>query len=195
MSRLRFETAADLYDAFPTARGDVGVEASFEPSLDFIQSLIAADHFRAGFAFCAYLLPRRQAVRWGCECLRQSKGLRRDEEIYVAAAEAWVHAPEEPNRLRALELGSKGNVRRSGTWACLAAAWAGGAIPASGQNPVPAPPQSTAQAIRVALILGADAVATDDRHAMQRRWLQAGVRSALAGDVSSETLMKMDQQR
>ena len=41
MVGLRFETVRDLYEAFQTAENDVGMPASDQPSLAFLQSLIA----------------------------------------------------------------------------------------------------------------------------------------------------------
>lgn len=183
MSRLRFEAAKDLFKTFPTAISDVGVEPSEERSLDFIKLLSNRRDLRAGLSFCAYLLPRREAVWWGCQCLRQNDQLRRGEDVQVAAAEAWVREPDEPNRLRAFDLGTKGDTKSSGTWMCLAAGWAGGTLPMSTQNPVVVPQHLTAQAVRVALILASHGFLPWERAAMQSRWLADGVHIAQTGPM------------
>ena len=70
MASLRFPTVADLYDAFPAAQDDVGIEPSGEPSLTFLRALVAREAW-IRHSFCAYLLPRREAVWWGCQSVRR----------------------------------------------------------------------------------------------------------------------------
>lgn len=178
MPRLRFETAQDLFETYPTARVDVGVAARGQPSIDFMRSL-SADSLKAALSFCAYLLARREAVAWGCQCLREGEALQPHEENRLAAAEAWASAPDEPRRLRALDLASRGEAKEAGTWTCFAVGWSGGAVAIDGQHFAPAPHQATAQAVRVALILGANALSGPSRQEMQRRWLEAGIQFAL----------------
>jgi hypothetical protein len=76
------------------------------------------------------------------------------DEIALKAAEDWVRAPEDPNRRRALHIGTMANQRAASTWVALAAAWSGGPMIVGGSGP-PAPPQLTARAaytaIRIAL--------------------------------------------
>lgn len=180
MPRLRFETAQDLYETYPTARGDVGVAASEQGSLDFLRSLSDANALKAALSFCAYLLARREAVAWGCQCLRQSEALRPADEIRIAAAEAWVNEPEERNRLRALDIATRSDAGEASTWIAFAAGWAGGAIPVDGKHSAPSPQHATAQAIRVALILAANGLPAASRAEVQRGWLEAGMRFALS---------------
>ena len=70
MASLRFPTVSDLYGAFPTAKDDVGTDPGNEPPLTFLQSLVEKESWDKAVSFCAYLLPRREAVWWGCQSLR-----------------------------------------------------------------------------------------------------------------------------
>ncbi len=179
MPRLRFETAQDLFETYPAARVDVGVAAGEEKSLEFLQSLSAANALKPALSFCAYLLARHQAVAWGCRCLREGAVLAPSDETRMAAAEAWVRDPEDRNRLRALDLAGRSDTKEASTWICYGAGWAGGAVAIDEKHSTPTPQHATAQAVRVALILGANALPAASRADIQRRWLDAGVEFAL----------------
>ena len=110
MRRLRFETVRDLLEAFPIAEPLIEVAPSDEPSLRFLEDLVRREDWDRAVGFCAFLLPRRDAVWWGCRTVRALLPTRsRDEEAAIRAAEKWVQRPEDDLRLAALELGTGGN--------------------------------------------------------------------------------------
>ncbi|VTZ22590.1 conserved hypothetical protein [Methylocella tundrae] len=53
-------------------------------------------------------------------------------------------------------------------------------MPIDGKHSAPSPQHATAQAIRVALILGGNALPAASRADVQRSWLEGGMRFALA---------------
>jgi len=157
MSVLRFSTARDVFDAFPTAYGDIATEPNNKSPLVFLQDLVKGPTPDDAIPFCAYLLPRREAVKWASQSVRAlvDKPTANDEAA-LKAAEDWFRKPEELNRHKALKIGTTANQRAASTWVALAAAWSGGPmIGAEHQGGPPAPPQLTAQAaftaIRIAL--------------------------------------------
>ncbi len=183
MPGLRFTTARDLLEAFPTAPDDVGVEPTDEPSLQFLQSLIERGMLDKAVAFCAYLLPRREAVWWGCQCMRTLIPHRSSkEDAPLQAAEAWVKEPEEQRRQAALALGLQGDRRSPPTWVALAAGWSGGSMVASEHGSVAAPPHMTPRAIRAGVLMAASRTASR-RSELLKACLDAGVRLA-AGEAS-----------
>jgi hypothetical protein len=154
MPAIRFATIADLYDTFPTAPADVGAPRSDTPSLTFLQSLVATGSWSPAVSFCAYLLPRREAVWWGCQSLRRMQPQRTPPEAAaLAAAEAWVREPEEHLRRAALDRGTEGDAGWPATWMALAAGWSGGSIAAPEFGIVPVAPYQTARAIRAGLLI------------------------------------------
>lgn len=186
MSRLRFATAGDLFDSFPTAATDIGVTEPREfRSTDFLRFLTGRGDFRAALSFCAYLLARREAVWWGCQAVRESGDLCGDEKAMIEAAESWVRTPEEDRRRYALDLAQGSDTDLAGRWICLGAGWAGGSIPVDAQRSVPVAPQSTAQAVRVGMILAAGRLEGEDRGPVLRRWVEAGITLAEAGTQRS----------
>ena len=62
MKHLRFSTARQVIDAFPNLRGEFSGNLELDP-FAFIDSLIAQGNVRKAMAFCAFVLPRREAVR------------------------------------------------------------------------------------------------------------------------------------
>jgi hypothetical protein len=153
MALLRFATVRDLYDAFPTALDDIGIAASDMPSLDFLRMLASMQVWDAAISFCAYLLPRREAVWWGCQSLRRMIHLTPPEDEMLAIAESWVREPEEHHRRAALACGYGGDTRLPATWMARAAGWSGGSIVAPRFGNVPAASEQTARAVRAGLMI------------------------------------------
>ncbi|WP_374309052.1 hypothetical protein [Methylocella sp.] len=180
--RLRFSAAEDLFEAYPTARLDVGAPAQGRSSLDFARALAGEGALKGALSFCAYLLPRYDAVVWGCACLRADAmdGALAAEEACLAAAEAWARTPEEPRRRAALDLAERSDKLAPATWMALAAGRAGGQMSVDGEHFAPIPPHATAQATRVALILAAGRAGFSGRDALMRGWIEAGLARAVA---------------
>ena len=176
----RFTTAREVFDAFPTAHDDIEADPNDDPPLQFLKGLAKSATPEDAIAFCAYLLPRREAVWWACQSVRALGGASNGgEEKVLAAAEAWVREPEDEQRTAALELGMEGDRSAPTTWAALAAAWAGGSL-VLGDQPVPAPPHLTAKAVRAAVLTALARVSVKERADRLRACLDGGMR--LAGE-------------
>ena len=184
-ARVRFTTIRDLFDAFPTAAVEVGVEASDELSLDFLRKASAAGDYSAAISFCAYLLSRREAVWWACGCLRPLEPRTPGEARCLDMAEAWVRVPEEEQRRAALEMGLQSRRNLPGTWVALGAGWSGGNMSASDTYKVAPAPQLTAQAIRGALLIASGRPPAAHAKAKQKEWVGAAYR-LLIGDLARE---------
>jgi hypothetical protein len=180
MASLRFLTVRDLYEAFPIAQGDVGAAPSDEPSLDFLRSLVTKEAWGPAVSFCAYLLPRREAVWWGCQSLRQIQPRRAAKEAQALdTAEEWVREPEEDRRMAALNVGREGDYGAPATWMALAAGWSGGSV-APGFTNAPAPPYQTARAIRAGLMIAMAGVPNTDMSRVLTPCLEEGIALAVS---------------
>jgi hypothetical protein len=180
MASLRFATVRDLYEAFPTAQEDVGAEPSDEPSLTFVKSLVETQSWDKAVSFCAYLLPRREAVWWGCQSLRRMQPHNAPADtVALDAAEAWVREPQEHLRRAALDLGTQGDTRRPTTWVALAAGWSGGSIAAPEYGNVPAAPYQTARALRTGLLIAMSRIASEETDKLMKPCIEGGVQLAL----------------
>jgi len=179
MALIRFVTARDLFDAFPTAQQDVDAELNEMASLEYLRTLADRGELNKAVSFCAYLLPRREAVWWGCRCIKTilSK-LSAEEAMLLKTAEDWIEVPEEERRVAALEKGMSSNPNWPSTWLALAAGWSGGNILLGIQATAQAPPQQTARAVRGAILGAVSRLAPQERDKGLRACVEDGLRIA-----------------
>ena len=74
MSRVRFATAKALFDTFPETYKKIGAKPTDQFPIDFLKGLVSQAKLDDAVTFCAYLLPRREAVWWACGCVRAHMG-------------------------------------------------------------------------------------------------------------------------
>jgi hypothetical protein len=182
--RLRFATARQVFDAFPAAREDIAAEATNDGPLVFLRALADSPTPEDAVTFCAYLLPRREAVWWACHCVRAlqaARGITETEPLRLA--EAWVRDPEEEMRQKALAHGLAADPARADSWVALAAGWSGGSMAAPEQPTVPPPPHMTAKAVRAAVLMAIAVIGATDRRRALKACVEAGLRFAEGGDA------------
>ena len=179
MTRLRFETVRDVLEAFPVAERLIDVEPNDEPSLRFLQGLAAGGDLDKAAGFCAFLLPRREAVWWGCWTVKAFVPSRtREEDEAIGAAADWVCEPEDGRRLTALAIGIRGSSKLPSTYLALAAGWSGGRMDVGTGEPVPVPPHQTARLVRAAVLIAACGVDMERKSDVLRGCLEDGIRLA-----------------
>ncbi|WP_274627895.1 DUF6931 family protein [Arvimicrobium flavum] len=178
-TRLRFTTARELFDAFPTASQDMKAEPTDEPSLDFCRARLAGKVPEDAITFCAYLLPRRVAVWWGHECLTQLPDLLDEQDRrMLALARDWVSEPEEDRRYAALNEGMAAREKTPGVWIALAAGWSGGNIAPAGMEPVASQVFFTPKAVNAGILFMLARVAIADRAAVLSGFVEMGINLA-----------------
>lgn len=180
-TRLRFTTARQILEAFPTLASDIDIEPRDETPLDFARKLLARAHRFDAITYAAYLLPRREAVWWGCQCVRAIGDNKTDAAL--SAAEAWVRDPEEETRRAALKLVTPGHRRVASTWLALAAGHSGGSVTPEGSHPIAALPHTTAVAVKAGIILAIARSPPVDQAAWMRSCVEAAIRFADGGDA------------
>lgn len=177
--RLRYKTARDLFEAFPTASEDMAAQPSDRPSLDFITGLVAGPTPEDGITFCAYLLPKREAVWWGRQCLnRISEMLDAEDHEMLALAENWVRYPDEDQRNAALDAGMASRTKSPGVWIALAAGWSSGSMLDPDAAPVAPPPYLTAKAVNAGILSALARVDRKVRGGTLRAFVDVGVELA-----------------
>jgi len=180
-SRIRFTTARQVFEAYPIAASDIKTPPlNAEWPLIFAKRLLSIRPAEA-VAFCAYLLPRREAVWWGVSCVRVLE--RGEADPALKAAEAWVRDPDETTRLAALRIGGFANKRSPTTWLANAAAWSGGNINPGGPVPIPARPHLTAKTVNAALILAIAQRAASEQQPLMVAFAEAAIRFAEGGEA------------
>lgn len=181
MSRVRFATARALYETFPKAVMRIEAEPTEAAPIDFLRELASRKAWDDAVSFCAHLLPRREAVWWGCACVRTLYDTLPDQAAGLDAAEAWVREPDAEHRQAAQDVGMRGPQDNPMAWLALAAAWSGGTVAISPTKSVAAPPHLTAQAARVAVLLTARALAPPPRDLRLGDCIDEGIQLAETG--------------
>jgi hypothetical protein len=178
MSRIRFATTQALFETFPEALENIRAEPTDEPPVVFLNRLAAQGKCDQAIEVCAYLLPRREAVWWGCASLRTFLGGGLGDASGLAAAEAWVRDPSEENRQIALEVGTRGPSHEPHILLALAAGWSSGTFRGT---PFPFPPFMTSRGVRKALLLGMRSFAVEEQQRLLHSCLSEGIRLAETG--------------
>jgi hypothetical protein len=176
--RIRFETDRALFEAFPSARLHIKSEPADVDPLRFLNGLSAKGELRDAVAFCAYLLPRREAVGWACNSVRtllSDAGMVKSKPFQ--SAENWVREPSEERRRAAFELVQTGSSDDPALWLAQSAAWSGGNL--APQTPTPV--HLTAVAVRIAIILSMRGLKPPEQTARVQRCIQDGARLAETG--------------
>jgi hypothetical protein len=126
-------------------------------------------------------LPRREAVWWGCQCVRAMSEGKADEAL--KAAEAWVRDPDEGPRRAALAIWEAGDRRAPTTWLAMAVGQSGGSVAPADAPPRPAPPHMTGVGVKCAVILAIAETPTRDQPAWVSACVEAAIRFAEGGDA------------
>lgn len=182
--RLRFDSGHEVLHSFATARSDIGHDLPDGPPLAYLDALHGSAGSAAALSFCAYLLPRREAVWWGCRALRTlAGGLSYDGgDAPLAAAERWVERPDDALRRLALALAMESELDYPEPWMAFAAGWAGGSM-ALGAYAVPAQPHLTARAVRAGLVLALAVLPPRRRREVGHQLVGLGRRIAEGGEA------------
>jgi hypothetical protein len=176
MSRIRFATIRALFESFPEALENIGAEPTDEQPIAFLNKLAAAGKPDHAIEVCAYLLPRREAVWWGCASVRTLLDDKLPGDTAgLVAAEAWVQEPSDENRLAALDIGTKAASHEPLTWLALAAGWSSGTFTST---PFPVPAFMTSRAVRISLLISIQKVSQQERPKLLQSCLAEGIRLA-----------------
>ena len=182
MVNLRFSTAQQVIDAFPVLRDEFkDAELQLNP-IEFVRQMINEGQTQQALALCAFMLPKREAVQWLCECLRQSAAVfTRNDEVLLKLAENWAHNPSEKRRGAALSAGMNSGFLTAPAWAAAAAGWSGGDIGNDPNNPVSPPPHLTGQAVKSAFTVAYWSLFGDDRDSQGTDAIKRALAMVLTG--------------
>lgn len=175
--KLRFQTAADLFEALPQVRDDMRAQPDGRPSLDFLYHLLEGPTPEEAVTFASYLLPTREAVWWAHQCLHGvPDALTPQDHDLLTHVENWVREPDEPMRRIVLDAAMAAEVKTPGVWAAFAAGWSGGSMAPADASPVPPPPFLTPRTVNAAVLSLLARVETRHRDEVLRTFVGMAVR-------------------
>lgn len=150
------ETAKEICDRFQVP--DLPAPPEADESPDKYAERLAGDPETADAAliFLAYALPKRCSVWWASQCVRQAIPDASPEDMAILeAAEAWVAAPSDETRRKAMQLAEKLDCGTAACWAGVGAYWSHGSMAPPDVPPVPPKDEFTGKATSGAVALAA----------------------------------------
>ena len=173
-SRIRFNDANDVFEAFPTlARFAPAPTEPCEP-LDYARRLNGMPPPQAATAYVSHLLPRREAVWWGCQCVSAVLGGAAQDQGFRLASR-WVREPDDALRREALAYAQAGDLNAATAWLARAVGHSGGSLAAPDPPPALPAPDACAQSVNAAVIMAA----TRAPSPMILPWIRACVESGV----------------
>jgi hypothetical protein len=143
----------------------------------FLELVIGKELFLDAIRFLAYALPKREAVGWGCLCVRHSLGTEDASKISETqvAAERWVSNPDEGNRRAAKAAVDKEGLDSPSAFLALAAFFSGGSMVPANLAPVAPPDHGTPQFVAGAVMVSAVKSQPEKAPEKYRVFLQKGL--------------------
>jgi hypothetical protein len=121
----------------------------------FIALLVEKELFRDALRLVAHLLPKREAIGWGCLCLRHILVAEKDKplpEVQVAA-ERWVSDPNEENRWAAKQAADREKPKTASGLLASAVFFAGPSVVPPNVQAVPPPDHLTSELVANAVFI------------------------------------------
>ena len=145
-------------------------------SRQFLELLVGKELFLDATRFLAFALPKREAVGWGCLCVRHSLGTEDPTQISKTqvAAEKWVANPEEGNRQAAKAAVPADGPESPSDLLALAAFHSGGSVVPADVEPVPPPDHVTPELVAGAVMIAAVKNQPEKAAEKYRAFLQKG---------------------
>jgi hypothetical protein len=142
----------------------------------FVADLVASRQYPAAVDFLAHALPPREAVWWGCICLRHAAPeLAPPEQAACKAAVDWVLDPTDDIRQAAQKPGEAAGLATPAGGLALAATWTGGSLAPPKLPAVPPGPFLPAKAVAGAIKLAAAKGDPSRMADTQRLFVELGV--------------------
>jgi hypothetical protein len=145
----------------------------------FLEALLEGRQFPSALSFVAHALPPREAVWWGCLCLRQASGseLPPPDAAAVRAVAEWVLDPTEERRRATAVLAEERGIGTPAGSLATAVAWTGGSLaPPNPKIPVVPPgPWLPAKAVSGAVLLASAKVDPVRIPDVQRSFIELGI--------------------
>jgi hypothetical protein len=181
-SRIRFTDAADVFETFPGLEPYSVKPAAPIAPLDHARALIASPRPTTALAFLAHLLPRRESVWWGCQCVSAMLGAEANDEG-MRLATAWVRDPDEAARRDALTFAQASDMRAPTAWLARAVGYSGGSLLDPEHPPSKPPPEACALAVNAAIVFAATAKPPPAILPWMRACADAGARFASGDEI------------
>ncbi len=188
-SRIRFTKARQVFETFPELSETVS-----EPATDIAPDAYALELQKgeaplSAIAYFAHILPKRESVWWGMNCvagLDQAKN--EDDRQVLKLSETWVREGDEDARVAVHAAAEAAKNDSASVWIGLAAGWSGGSLSPSPEHRVDMPDDLTAKAVNTAVLIALGTLEPAKRDEALKSCLSAGLSFAGGGMMPAVTV-------
>jgi hypothetical protein len=176
-SRFTSGKAADICQRFPLSEPAAALMTGDLTPKRYLDLLTENNLYGDATRVLAHGLPKRDAIRWACLCLREVLGTNASPKTSSAleTAEKWVKNPSEENRRAGLPAAEVAGFSTPAGLIALAAFWSGGSLTPPDAPVVPPADHMTGEGVAGAVLLAGNGAPPDDVPKRQRRFLGLGL--------------------
>ncbi|WP_420415057.1 DUF6931 family protein [Roseibium sp.] len=175
-SRIRFTKASQVFETYPDLDETVARPETDMAPQAYLDELRKVDPPFSALAYFAHVLPKREAVWWGHQCVT---GLLPDltgtEAEIMELCEAWVRDGDDDSRAAVKKAAESIKADSAAVWVGFAAGWSGGSLSPNEDHRVETPDDLTAKAVNTALLIAVGQVGPGDRSEAIDACLNAGL--------------------
>ncbi|WP_428649231.1 DUF6931 family protein [Roseibium sp.] len=183
-SRIRFTRAKQVFDTYPELSETVREPRSDVTPQDYVLELQEGDDPFAALAYFAHVLPKREAVWWGYNCVAGlDGGASEQERTVLSLTEIWVRDGDEEARTAVREAAEAARKDSASAWIGLAAGWSGGSLSPNPDYRVEVPEDLTAKAVNAAVLFAVCGQEPETRQEAVKSCLAAGLSFAEGGKM------------
>lgn len=188
-SRIRFSKASQVFETYPDLVNTVAApDQDVEPDV-YAKVLLDRDNGFSALTYIAHVLPKREAVWWGHQCVSGliASPSEIDAEV-MRLTEVWVRDGDDDSREAIKEVTGPLTPDRAPIWIGLAAGFSGGSISPNPDYRVDAPADLTAKAVNAAVMIAVGEVGPQDRGPAIKACVDAGLDFARGGAMPMVTV-------
>lgn len=179
LKKVKAAKAAEVCEHFELREESRPLLGESTPPREFLEALLAAGQHQSAIAFLAHALPHREAIWWGCLCLKHvaGAGLPESQTAAFKVAAEWVLEPTEERRSAAKRPAEAAGTGNPAGLLATAVTWTGGSLspPFPKVAPVPPGPYMPAKGVSGAVQLASVKVEPIRIAETQRLFVELGI--------------------
>jgi len=183
-SRIRFTEARQVFEAYPELAETVGEPNGDIAPEEYALELQDGDEPLQALAYFAHVLPKRESVWWGMNCVAGLDADRSEDDRQVLAlSETWVREGDEEARAAVHAAAEAARSDSASVWIGFAAGWSGGSLSPNPEHRVEMPDDLTAKAVNTAVLIALGTLHPSARDEALKSCLSAGLSFAGGGTM------------
>jgi len=181
-SRIRFTKARQVFETYPELSETVSAPSTDVAPDAYALELQDSDAPLTALTYFAHVLPKRESVWWGMNCVAGLDGGKTEIDRQVLQlSETWVREGDEEARAAVHAAAEAARADSASVWIGFAAGWSGGSLSPNPDHRVDMPDDLTAKAVNAAVLIALGTVEPARRQEALKSCLAAGLSFAGGG--------------